>query len=61
MLLSVFLEMYPQPPPAHRPTNYWIALVGLVVFMLFALLIGLREMRSRFNPSGTNAVALAEP
>jgi len=50
--------MFPHAPHPHQPTNYWYVLAGCVVVMLLGLLVGLREMRSRFNPAGSAQPAL---
>ncbi len=41
--------MYPQPPPTHRPTNYYWVLVVCVVAMLGLLFVTLKSMAGRFS------------
>ena len=58
--------MYPQPPPSHRPTNYYWILVGCVGAMLLVLFVSLSSVAGRFNRAAANAdqaapVAVAKP
>jgi len=54
--------MFPHAPHPHQPTNYWYVLAGCVVVMLLGLWIGLREMRSHFNPAGSaQPLLLSQP
>jgi hypothetical protein len=41
--------MYPQPPPTHRPTNYYWVLVVCVVAMLGLLFMTLRTISGRIS------------
>src|SRR5690242_10798893 len=58
--------MYPQPPPSHRPTNYYWILVGCVGAMLLLLFVSLSSVAGRFSRAAANAdqaapVAAAKP
>src|SRR5581483_2104857 len=50
--------MYPQPPPQHRPTNYYWVLLACMAAMLLFLFVGLRQIASRFSATGSDQAPL---